>query len=107
DATARTAVENRHANYHVTKYQPAKTLQRQMAYSKENNEQCLEAIILTGPFKIKMSLFLTFLLGKPGNLYIYTDNGTTINIVYQSIVKLNILDMKGLIYGDAAPNNIM
>ena len=31
-----TAIENRHSNYHVAKYQPAKALQRQAACSKKN-----------------------------------------------------------------------
>ncbi|VDK67230.1 unnamed protein product [Onchocerca ochengi] len=34
DTTARTAIENRHASYHVAKYQPAKTLQRHAASSR-------------------------------------------------------------------------
>ncbi|VDM94779.1 unnamed protein product [Onchocerca ochengi] len=39
DATAHTAVENRRANYHVTKYQPAKTLQWQAHASETTKDR--------------------------------------------------------------------
>jgi ATP-dependent DNA helicase PIF1 len=51
DATARTAIENRLANYHVAKYQPAKALQRHAACSKKLMSNVVEATILIGTFK--------------------------------------------------------
>ncbi|VDK87450.1 unnamed protein product [Onchocerca ochengi] len=51
NVTVCTAIENRRANYHVSKYHLAKTLQRHAACSKKINEQCLKTTILTGPFK--------------------------------------------------------
>ncbi|KAG8234177.1 hypothetical protein J437_LFUL007337 [Ladona fulva] len=111
DATARTAIENRCANYHVVKYPPAKSLQRLAVKILTSN--VIEAAILTRPFKedalipvtptdmpfqfkrlqfpIRLAFAITInkaqdqsleLGGKPGNLCICTDNGTTKNTVY-------------------------
>ncbi|VDK72957.1 unnamed protein product [Onchocerca ochengi] len=51
DTTARTAIENRRANYHVAKYQPGKILQPHAACSKKNMSNVVEATILAETFK--------------------------------------------------------
>ncbi|VDK78203.1 unnamed protein product [Onchocerca ochengi] len=59
DVIACTTIENRRANYHVEKYQPAKTLQRHTIAVKKLMSNFVEATILTESLKGTTNMFIT------------------------------------------------